>query len=88
MQFGQKSFEINPTVKRGHAFRRFVTPLTLRCVKCLAPLLRTHRACETQHQWTNRQSDTATYHRHWSTPQAARHYISSPLMGTLASSTR
>jgi hypothetical protein len=38
MQLGQKGFEIYPTVKRGHALRRFVTPLTLRCVKsCPAP---------------------------------------------------
>jgi hypothetical protein len=40
VQLGQKGFEIHPTVKRGYVLWRFVTPLTLRCVKCLAPLLR------------------------------------------------
>src|SRR5262245_35935990 len=36
-------------MKRGYVLWRFVTPLTLRCVKCLAPLLRPRGACETQH---------------------------------------
>jgi len=47
MLLAQKGFEIHPTVKRGDPLRRFVTPLALGCVKCLAPLLRPSRACET-----------------------------------------
>ena len=50
MQLAQKGFEIHATVERGHALWRFVTPLTLSCVKCLAALLRSPRASETQHQ--------------------------------------
>jgi hypothetical protein len=54
MQLAEKSFEIHPTVKRGYDLWRFMTPLTLSCVKCLARLLRPRRPSETQRQYTKR----------------------------------
>ena len=52
VELAEKSFEIHPTVKRGYALWRFMTPLTLSCVKCPARLLRPCRASERQYQRT------------------------------------